>query len=311
MFERYTERARRVIFFARDQASQFGSTTIESEHLLLGLIQEDKNIAKRFAPQFPSVEGVRDAIAARITIREKISTSDDLPLSQECQRILAFAREEADDLTHRHAGTEHLLMGILREESCLAARFLTEHGLRLDAIRERLSRSSAPPDGDMPILIDALTGLYNFRFLNDYLSREISRAERHHHALALLLIDVDNFRRVIETHGESVGDKTLKALGRILQQSFRREDLAFRRQASEFALVLPDTDLQGALHVAEKVRIRVETSGLPAAWSGVTLSIGVTQFEPKLTLERLMHRAEKALHKAKRDGGNRVEPYTA
>src|SRR6476661_770516 len=149
MFERYTERARRVIFFARYQASQFGSTTIESEHLLLGLIQEDKNIAKRFAPQFP-VEGVRDAIAARITIREEISTSDDLSLSQECQRILAYAREEADELTHRHAGTEHLLMGILREENCLAARFLTEHGLLLDAIRERLSRSSAAPDGDMP-----------------------------------------------------------------------------------------------------------------------------------------------------------------
>src|SRR5213595_2293937 len=141
MFERYTERARRVIFFARYAASQFGSTTIETEHLLLGLIREDKNLTNRFLRNHSSIESIRKEIEGRTTIREKVSTSIDLPLSNECKRILAYAAEEAERLNHRHIGTEHLLLGILREEKCVAAEILHERGLRLNAIREELARS--------------------------------------------------------------------------------------------------------------------------------------------------------------------------
>ena len=141
MFERYTERARRVIFFARYEASQFGSTTIETEHLLLGLIREDKNLTNRFLRNQSSIESIRKEIEGRTTIREKVSTSIDLPLSNECKRILAYAAEEAERLNHRHIGTEHLLLGILREDKCVAGEILHERGLRLNAIREELSRS--------------------------------------------------------------------------------------------------------------------------------------------------------------------------
>src|SRR2546429_26703 len=141
MFERYTERARRVIFFARYEASQFGSTTIETEHLLLGLIREDKNLTNRFLRNHSSIESIRKEIEGRTTIREEVSTSIDLPLSNECKRILAYAAEEAERLNHRHIGTEHLLLGILREEKCVAAEILHERGLRLNAIREELARS--------------------------------------------------------------------------------------------------------------------------------------------------------------------------
>src|SRR2546421_7642590 len=103
MFERYTERARRVIFFARYEASQFGSTTIETEHLLLGLIREDRNLASRFLRNHP-FEGIRKEIEHRSMIREKVSTSIDLPLSNECKRILAYAAEEMERLNHRHIG---------------------------------------------------------------------------------------------------------------------------------------------------------------------------------------------------------------
>src|SRR6187402_49071 len=119
MFERYTERARRVIFFARYEASQFGSTTIETEHLLLGLIREDKNLTNRFLRSSSSIENIRKEIEGRTTIREKVSTSIDLPLSNECKRILAYANEEAERLNHRHIGTEHLLLGILRRRNAL------------------------------------------------------------------------------------------------------------------------------------------------------------------------------------------------
>jgi hypothetical protein len=140
MFERYTERARRVIFFARYEAVQFGSTTIESEHLLLGLIREDQNLTNRFIRNHAAIESIRIEIEGRTTFREKVSTSIDLPLSNECKRILAYAAEEAERLKHWHIGTEHVLLGILREEKCVAAEILHERGLRLNAIREELAR---------------------------------------------------------------------------------------------------------------------------------------------------------------------------
>ncbi|HUE57594.1 MAG TPA: ATP-dependent Clp protease ATP-binding subunit [Candidatus Udaeobacter sp.] len=142
MFERYTEKARRVIFFARYEASQYGSPYIETEHLLLGLMREDKALANRFLRQQGSIESIRKEIEARITIRERISTSVEVPLSAECKRILNMAAEEAERLGHKHVGTEHLLLGILREEKCFGAEILMERGLRLSTLREELARTS-------------------------------------------------------------------------------------------------------------------------------------------------------------------------
>ena len=105
MFERYTEKARRVIFFARYEASQFGSPYIETEHLLLGLLREDKALTNRFLRSHASVESIRKQIEGHTTIREKVSTSVDLPLSNECKRVLAYAAEEAERLSHKHIGT--------------------------------------------------------------------------------------------------------------------------------------------------------------------------------------------------------------
>jgi ATP-dependent Clp protease ATP-binding subunit ClpC len=142
VFERYTEKARRVIFFARYEASQYGSPYIETEHLLLGLMREDKALANRFLRSHGSIESIRKEIEQRITIRERISTSVEVPLSQESKRILNFATEEAERLGHRHVGTEHLLLGILREEKCFGAEILQERGLRLSTLREELARSA-------------------------------------------------------------------------------------------------------------------------------------------------------------------------
>src|SRR3989454_7611462 len=142
MFERYTEKAQRVIFFARYEASQFGSPYIETEHLLLGLLREDKALTFRFLRSHASVESIRKQIEGHITIRETLSTSVDLPLSNECKRVLAYAAEEAERLSHKHVGTEHLLLGLLREEKCFAAEILHERGLHLSTIREELARTS-------------------------------------------------------------------------------------------------------------------------------------------------------------------------
>jgi ATP-dependent Clp protease ATP-binding subunit ClpC len=124
MFERYTEKARRVIFFARYEASQFGSACIESEHLLLGIVREDKALINRFLRV--EVASIRKHVESQTTIRKKTSTSVDLPLGNESKRVLAYAREEAEHLAHEHIGTEHLLLGLLREEKCFAAQILVE-----------------------------------------------------------------------------------------------------------------------------------------------------------------------------------------
>ncbi len=140
MFERYTEKARRVVFFARYEASQFGSPYIETEHLLLGLLREDKALTNRFLHSHAAIESIRKQIEQLTTVREKVSTSADLPLSNESKRVLAYAAEEAERLGHKHIGTEHLLLGLLSEEKCFAAEILKERGLSRSKIREELAR---------------------------------------------------------------------------------------------------------------------------------------------------------------------------
>jgi ATP-dependent Clp protease ATP-binding subunit ClpA len=137
MFERYTEKARRVIFFARYEASNFGSPYIETEHLLLGLMRENRLLMNRFLSS-QAVESIHKRIEEHTTVRDKIPTSVDLPLSHESKRVLAFCAEDAQRLGHKHIGPEHMLIGLLREEKCFAATILHEHGLRLATIREEL-----------------------------------------------------------------------------------------------------------------------------------------------------------------------------
>ncbi|HKD80540.1 MAG TPA: Clp protease N-terminal domain-containing protein [Candidatus Angelobacter sp.] len=142
MFQRYTEKARRVIFFARFEASQFGSPYIETEHVLLGLLREHKALTNRFLRSQGAMEDIRRQIESATMIREKIPTSVDLPLSNECKRVLAYAAEEAERLSHKHIGTEHLLLGLLREENSFAAQILQERGVRISFIREALAQGS-------------------------------------------------------------------------------------------------------------------------------------------------------------------------
>ena len=143
MFERYTEKARRVIFFARYEASQLGALQIEAEHILLGLIREDKTISNRFFHRAQAtVEAIRKDVESRIVLRPRHPQTIDLPLSIEAKRVLAFAAEESERLANRHIGTEHLLLGLLREENTLASEILYERGIRLTDIRSELMRQT-------------------------------------------------------------------------------------------------------------------------------------------------------------------------
>ena len=125
------------MFFARYEASQLGSISIETEHLLLGLIREGKGLTSRiFARSHLSLENIRKEIEGRTVFREKVSTSVEIPFSTETKRVLQFSAEEADRLLHNYIGTEHMLLGILREERSVAATILSEKGMRLNTVRE-------------------------------------------------------------------------------------------------------------------------------------------------------------------------------
>ena len=150
MFERYTERAKRVIFFARYEVSELGAKSIEPEHLLLGLFREDKALIARFLPAQVSTVMIRQQVEASLTKGEKIPTAVKIPLSRMSKRVLEYAQEESENLKHRVVGTEHLLLGLLRQQSnsfgrkeSIAERVLRENGLDLAEVRQRIESKGA------------------------------------------------------------------------------------------------------------------------------------------------------------------------
>lgn len=139
MFERYTEKARRVIFFARHEASEYGSPVIDTEHLLLGLLREDKQLVERFLTR--GAADVRSEIEKGISRGERIPTSVEMPLTEDGKNVLNLAAEECERLGHKRIGTEHLLLGMLRAEGSTAARILTNKGAKLEVVRELLKKA--------------------------------------------------------------------------------------------------------------------------------------------------------------------------
>jgi len=144
MFERYTEKARRVIFFARFEASNYGSRYIETEHLLLGLLREDCALAKWFPGESNVEPEIRSEVEKRITRGERISTSVEVPLTAECKKVLTLAAEASERLGHRLVETEHIPIGILRVEASLAAQILTSRGVKPGPIQEQLAKAPSP-----------------------------------------------------------------------------------------------------------------------------------------------------------------------
>src|ERR1700722_10690719 len=141
MFERYSESARRVIFYSRSMALQLVSPEIETEHLLLALLRADMVLSRRFLGSPWAVEEIWQGIERSKTVRAITTGTGDLPLSATAKRVLHRAAEEADQLSSKKIGTEHLLLGLLGDDKCLAAVLLAGHGLGLVSIREELSQN--------------------------------------------------------------------------------------------------------------------------------------------------------------------------
>lgn len=166
MFQRYTELARRVIFSARYEASQSGSSLIETEHLLLGLLREDRTLAQTF---FGSPDALGE-VWKKIEPRSKASSATvDLPLSNNSKLALSATANEADRLSGKQISTEHLLLGLLHVKTGLASQILREYDLELAPVREHLKKHrhapslaqeyEEPPEGVPPEIAEALSRL--------------------------------------------------------------------------------------------------------------------------------------------------------
>jgi diguanylate cyclase (GGDEF)-like protein len=157
---------------------------------------------------------------------------------------------------------------------------------------------------------DALTGLFNRRYMEESLDREIHRAVRHNVSVGIVMLDIDHFKRFNDTYGHPAGDVLLRELGRMLRIHIREADIACRYGGEEFTLILPEATLAVTEHRAEHIReaikrIRVEVDGrtLPP----VTVSAGVAVYpDHGLTGEDLLRAGDEALYRAKREGRDRV-----
>ena len=157
---------------------------------------------------------------------------------------------------------------------------------------------------------DALTNVFNRRHFDERLAAEGAGARRHNRPFALMIVDVDNFKRVNDTYGHLAGDAVLKGVAACLSNAVRREDAVFRYGGEEFAVLLRETPLQGALILAERLRAAVERAshegeGIPSPLQ-VTVSVGVAMLGPGTSDEVLIHTADQALYHAKHTGKNRV-----
>ena len=157
---------------------------------------------------------------------------------------------------------------------------------------------------------DALTGLANRRQFELSLAREIDRVARAGEPALVLMADVDHFKKVNDTYGHLAGDAVLKGVATCLSNAVRREDAVFRYGGEEFAVLLRETPLQGALILAERLRAGVERArhqgeGIPAPLQ-VTVSVGVAMLGSGTSDEMLIHTADQALYHAKHTGKNRV-----
>ncbi|TSJ88155.1 GGDEF domain-containing protein [Chitinimonas sp. BJB300] len=169
-------------------------------------------------------------------------------------------------------------------------------------LRENLRRQS---------IVDALTGLYNRRFLNETLERELVRANRQNTPLSLVMLDVDHFKRFNDNHGHEAGDQVLRHIAQLLLKSLRGSDLACRFGGEELTLIMPETDQVAALAKCELLReqiaqltVRVGGVVLPA----VTISMGLAVYpRDGEQADTLIQHADAALYRAKNDGRNRVE----
>jgi diguanylate cyclase (GGDEF)-like protein len=184
-------------------------------------------------------------------------------------------------------------------------------GVRIIKLEEQLREAHRKME--VLAMEDGLTGLFNRRAIEEHAGAELDLAKRKERALSVLLLDIDHFKSINDRYGHKSGDEALRQLANILSENLRQYDRAGRWGGEEFIVILPETELQEAMHVAERLRSRVEQASISPE-NGETfsmqISLGVASVcAPYPSLAKLIDAADTALYEAKQSGRNRVRCY--
>jgi diguanylate cyclase (GGDEF)-like protein len=155
--------------------------------------------------------------------------------------------------------------------------------------------------------VDGLTGIFNRRYFEMRITEEIERVRRYENALALVMVDIDHFKRLNDEFGHLLGDEVLRQVSKLFEQNLRKADIVCRYGGEEFVLLMPQTTLEHALTAAEKIRKTVASWTFPGVARPVTISLGVASFPADGdSRDALVSAADRALYAAKQGGRNRV-----
>ncbi|SEM16359.1 diguanylate cyclase (GGDEF) domain-containing protein [Halomonas daqiaonensis] len=264
------------------------------------LVEELTYVASRL----PALEAAVDA-AAEEGLDEPASEAM-LSLGMEVEEGLAWAYSELNEQLHQASAEQRLLMerltlavAVLLLLLLLAVGAVMLMLLHLYRQRETMRLQSRT---------DELTGLSNRRWLREMAEQAFDRWRRHGAPLSLILLDLDHFKRINDDFGHPLGDAVLVAFARALEREVRRIDTVARMGGEEFAILMPDSDMAGAQHLAERILRATRAMPLPgpAADRRLTVSIGVVEVADETGFDRLYSRADQLLYQAKKSGRDRV-----
>jgi len=185
---------------------------------------------------------------------------------------------------------------------------MDESQLQINDLKNKLNQATAET------LNDVLTGIANRKGLLKAFEEVLIQSQKNRVSISLLMLDIDHFKKVNDTHGHLVGDKVIKFISDTLVTQIKGQDTASRFGGEEFVVLLPDTCLKNAHKIAESIRSKVETTRLrrsnnQQSLGQITISIGVTHYQQNESIESFIDRADAALYESKQNGRNRVTIY--
>jgi diguanylate cyclase (GGDEF)-like protein len=206
--------------------------------------------------------------------------------------------------------------GVIAVQSSRAGAFRAEHQRLLESLALQIAAALQNANLYELAMVDGLTGLFMRRYFDARIEEEIERSKRYGTPFSVIMMDVDDFKKLNDEHGHLVGDRVLRAIAGVVKSQMRGVDTAARYGGEEMSVILPRTEMVGAYNLAERIReaiaeLRITTDDVPPRSLKVTVSLGISAFPESRagTGEDLVRRADQALYRAKKTGKNRVELY--
>ncbi|QAA33821.1 GGDEF domain-containing protein [Clostridium manihotivorum] len=183
-------------------------------------------------------------------------------------------------------------------------RFITNKLIKAETTIEQLKKENARLKEEATL--DNLTGIFNRRKLEEILAVELERCNRYGTSLAMIIFDIDDFKKINDKYGHSRGDIVLKNISKVISSKLRKTDFFIRWGGEEFVIIAPETKIQGALKLGEKLR-KLVAENIYVELERVTISVGVSEYEKGSEFKKLFDKADKALYEAKNCGKNNVK----